>query len=66
MTKYQWYYFVGYGMTSKQRQHIYTVQNMCEEVKTNDWTCGGETKDFPMMINLHQGSSLSHLLLQQF
>ena len=46
MTKYQWKYLVGYEKTSMQHNHIYIAQNMCEEVKTNDWTCGGETKDF--------------------
>lgn len=43
--------------------YIRAIQNMYEGVLTSVRTRGGETDDFPLTIDLHQGSTLSPYFL---
>ena len=42
--------------------YIKAIQDICDGILTKDRIPGGETKDFPIRIDLHQGSSLSPYL----
>lgn len=48
-----------FGKKGVHMAYIWAIQDMYEAVTTSVRTLGDKTKDFPLMIELHQGLALS-------
>ena len=46
-------------------KYVSIVQELYQEVETNIRICERDTTNFPIMIDLHQGSALGLFFLQQ-